>query len=109
MEFAKEDIENLIDTKIKFAEKKYGKEFKDMIMEILTLQRSIMIHSRKIELSKWNEYHPTPSVKAMRMLDYRREENGFKEFEVTERTKNNRVIVNEDNYFRWYNAYKKCS
>ena len=83
MDIDKLEIEERINTKIKDGEKKYGKDFKFLVLEIINLEK--MLHpeqkeeqqSRLIPLVKWNEYHPDPSIKALRMLVFRKNENGF--------------------------------
>lgn len=113
MELEKEYIEELIENKIKSAEKKYGKEFKNLLIEIIALEKSLLpeknSHSRLIELTKWNEYHEYPTVKGMQMLYYHRKENGFEEFNVIEKSPNKRLLVNEENYFKWYEAKKSIA
>lgn len=110
MEIVTSDVENLIQNKINSAEKKYGKEFKNILLEIVSLEKMIMLALDKeasaakpdvfIPISDWNKYHKYPTVKGMRQLDYKKEKNGFEEFNVTTRSEG-RVLVNEKNYFLW--------
>lgn len=119
--FEKDVIKELIKSKIELAKTKFGKEFSDCLIELLSLEKMInneqnynnnskniseCNHQRQIPLSQWDKYYPDPSVPAMRMLDFKRAENGFDEFNVTER-RGKRVLVNEDNYFAWKEAYKQ--
>lgn len=116
MELSKNEIEEIINSEITEAVKKYGKDVKVTITKILGLEKllcpvsSFEVQTNKpprfIPLAKWNEYHADPTVPAMRMLDFKRNENGFDEFNVTER-RGNRVVVNEENFFKWRKYYKK--
>ena len=104
MNIDKKEIQEIIDNKIKAGTKKYGKDFKYFILEILSLERIIAqtVESKKepklIPLVKWNDYYPDPSVKALRMLVYRQHENGFSN--VIER-RGNRILIDADKYFLW--------
>ena len=144
MEYFENDvIKELIKSKIELAKIKFGKEFSNCLIELLSLEKMLSENNqlnenrqqkinsndnsekkstestenegaevitpkyqRQIPLSKWDKYYPDPSVNALRMLDYKRAENGFNEYNVTER-RGTRVLVNEDNYFAWRAAYKK--
>lgn len=116
MELSKIEIEEIINSEISEAVKKYGKDVKATITKILGLEKLLCPNApieqlgnkspRFIPLAKWNEYHADPTVPAMRMLDFKRNENGFEEFNVTER-RGNRVLVNEENFFKWQEHYKK--
>lgn len=105
MQIDKEEIQQIIDRKIKDGIKKYGKDFKSIILEIIGLEKMLEDKSntfqhqpKLIPLAKWNEYHPDPSVKALRMLVFRKDENGFDD--VIER-RGHRILINEDKYFEW--------
>lgn len=103
MQLDKNEIQDLIDLKIENGIKKYGKDFKYFILEIISLEKMLnpvetKSESRLIPLVKWNEFHPDPSPKALRMLVFRKDENGFDE--VIER-RGKRVLINEDKYFEW--------
>lgn len=115
MELSQNEIEEIINSEIANAIKKYGKEVKATITKIVGLEKLLSpttsiatVQPRIIPLSKWNEYHADPTVPALRMLDFKRAENGFEEFKVTER-RGSRVLINEENYFKWYNFYKNQS
>ena len=98
----KQTIEKMITDKIETGEKKFGAEFKICIVEILSLQKMLMPEEekkqREIPLSQWNLFHTDPSVPALRMMWHRRKENGFEDV-VTRRGK--RLLILEDNYFKW--------
>lgn len=114
MDLSKNEIEEIINSEISEAVKKYGKDVKATITKILGLEKLLnqnlptqTIHNpRFIPLAKWDEFHADPTVPAMRMLDFKRNENGFEEFNVTER-RGSRVLVNEENFFKWQKHYKK--
>lgn len=109
MQLSQVEIEEIINNEIAEAVKKYGKDVKATITKIVGLEKLLSpttSQSRKIPLVRWNDYHPDPSVPALRMLDFKRAENGFEDFNVTER-RGSRVMINEDNYFKWYDFYKK--
>ena len=111
MEFERADIEELIKYEIAEAILRFGAEVKGPIMRIVCLERMIpqqqqpeeVKHQRQIPLSKWNEYYPDPSVSALRKLDFKRSENGFEKYKVTER-RGKKVLINEGNYFAWLKA-----
>lgn len=107
MEFDKEEIEEAIKTKIDFGVSKYGKEFKFLILEIMSLKQMIYSgneqeqkQARLIPLVKWNIYHSEPSINALRMIAFRAEENGFSDVIVR---RGKRVLINEEKYFEWLN------
>lgn len=113
MDIVTSDVENLIQNKINFAEKKFGKEFKNILLEIVSLEKMIMLAAapekkepdRFIPLSDWDKFHNYPTVGALRKLHFNRYENGFEDFNVTTK-KNGRVLVNEKNYFIWFDNKK---
>ena len=85
MDIDKLEIEERINTKIKDGEKKYGKDFKFLVLEIINLEK--MLHpeqkeeqqSRLIPLARWNDYHDFPTVSALRQYKFRMNFNGFDE------------------------------
>lgn len=102
MQLTVDDTKELIDMKINNAEKEYGKAVKLLILEILSLQNNMREEqTRYIEVSKWNNYHPYPTVSGLRNLINRSKENGFDEHNVIHR-QNGRLFVNEKNYFKWF-------
>lgn len=116
MQLSQVEIEEIINSEIAEAVKKYGKDVKATITKILGLEKLLSPSTplavtttnnpRFIPLAKWNEFHADPTVPALRMLDFKRSENGFEEFNVTER-RGSRVLVNEENFFKWQEHYKK--
>lgn len=95
-------VENLIAQKIQAGKKKFGLEFEMVLLEILGLQKLLTPEkneeSREIPLTRWNDYHPDPSVPALRMLVFRSKENGF-DMAITRR--GNRILIKEADYFKW--------
>lgn len=113
MQLSQVEIEEIINSEIAEAVKKYGKDVKATITKIVGLEKLLSpdtplasAQARFIPLAKWNEYHADPSVPALRMLDFKRAENGFEEFNVTER-RGSRVLINEQNFFKWQEFYNK--
>lgn len=113
MQLSQVEIEEIINSEIAEAVKKYGKDVKATITKIVGLEKLLSptiplasVQTRFIPLAKWNEYHADPSVPALRMLDFKRAENGFEEFNVTER-RGSRVLINEQNFFKWQEFYSK--
>lgn len=104
MEIDKNEIQEIIENKIKDGTKKYGKDFKFFLLEILSLEKMLMPEPAQknepklIPLVKWNEYYPDPSVKALRMLVFRKDENGFGDV-IVKRGK--RILIDADKYFEW--------
>ncbi len=113
MQLSQVEIEEIINSEIAEAVKKYGKDVKATITKIVGLEKLLSpttplapAQTRFIPLAKWNEYHADPTVPALRMLDFKRAKNGFEEFNVTER-RGSRVLVNEQNFFKWQEFYNK--
>lgn len=103
MQLSKDEIENLISEKITFAEKKYGKDVKMLLIETLSFEKMLKAESlqtRYIPVVKWNEYHPYPTVASMQMRVFYEDTNGFKEFGVVHRD-GKRVLIDEQAYFKW--------
>jgi len=113
MQLSQVEIEEIINSEIAEAVKKYGKDVKATITKIVGLEKLLSpttplasAQPKFIPLAKWNEYHADPTVSALRMLDFKRAENGFEEFNVTER-RGSRVLINEQNFFKWQEFYNK--
>lgn len=111
MQINKEEIQNIIDDEIKGAEKRFGKEFKQALIKILSLEK--MLHpessekkSRLIELSKWNKFHPYPTVGALRQYKFYNTDN-FEEALEFGGINGGRVLINEDKLFEWLEKRKK--
>lgn len=102
----KQQIESMITEKIKAGKKKFGSEFEFLVIEILGLQKLLAPEpeekEREIPLTRWNDYHPEPTVPALRMLVFRRNENGFDEV-ISRRGK--RILIKEKAYFKWREKY----
>ena len=104
MEIDRNEIQSIIDVKIKDGVKKFGKDFKFFVLEIISLEKMLAPeptetqYPKLIPLVKWNEHFPDPSVKALRMLVFRKDTNGFDKVVVR---RGNRVLLNVDEYFKW--------
>ena len=109
MNFTKAEIQQIIDNKVNEGVKKYGKDFKFLVLEILGLEKMITPtkeqeeQARIIPLSKWNDYHAYPTVKSLRMKIFHNANNFANE--VIERD-GKRILINEKKYFEWH---KKCN
>lgn len=106
MQFSEEEIKDSIADELKIAESKFGKEFKKYLIKILSLEKMLTPttkENRLIPLTQWSEYHPDPSVKALRMMVFR-DENNFVDNCIVYRGK--RILINEQNYFKWQAQYK---
>lgn len=112
MNLSKEEIEELIDEKIKQGIEKYGKPFKLFAIEFIELVKSLNTnntsqqHSRIIPLSEWDKYHQYPTIPALRQYYFHREKNGFSE--VVEYGGNNcgRILIDEAKLFNWLKIRK---
>jgi len=102
MKFDSAEIENLINTKIEHAGKKYGKDAKALIVEILSLEKMLNTkeEGRLIPLSLWAKYYDYPTVAGMRMKVFNAERNGFNDYGVVQRD-GKRVFIDEQAYKRW--------
>lgn len=104
MQTNREELQEIMSLEIELYTKKYGKDFKAALLKILALERMLNPEEKQeqkdrlIPLVKWNDYHPDPSVKALRMLVFRKDENGFDS--VVER-RGKRILINEAAYFKW--------
>lgn len=98
----KAEIEDLIENKIEHAGKKYGKDVKALIVEILSLEKMLSTkeESRLIPLSLWAKYYDYPTVAGMRMKVFNAERNGFNDYGVVQRD-GKRVLIDEQAYKRW--------
>lgn len=104
----KTEIEERIESKIKDGEKKYGKDFKFIVLEILNLEK--MLHplqeqkskSRLIPLARWNDYHDFPTVLALRQYKFRMDTNGFDEVIEHGGENGKTILIDEAKFFKWY-------
>lgn len=109
MDFDKNYIQELIDNKIKDAEKTYGKHFKNVLIEIIGLEKMLTPvnqiqepkKSRLIPLANWNDYHDFPTVSALRQYKFRSKTNGFEDVIEYGGENGNRILINEDKFFQW--------
>ena len=51
-----------------------------------------------IPVSKWNDFHPYPTVKALRQLIFFKEQNGFNK---VLRKIGGRIYIHESEFFKW--------
>lgn len=111
---SKEEIKELIDNKIADSEKKFGKDFKFALLEILNLTsmlnptESKEKQSRIIPLVKWNEYYDYPTVGALRQYYFKKEKNGFKDVIEYGGENAGRILINEDKFFAWQKSRKQA-
>ena len=111
MNLSKEEIEELIDKKIKQGVEKYGKPLKLYAIELIELVKLLNANtspqqSRIIPLSEWNKYHQYPTIPALRQYYFHRTKNGFSE--VVEYGGNNggRILIDEAKLFNWLKMRK---
>ena len=109
MNITKEEIEQLIDTKLEFAEKQYGTQFKTALIEILSLEKMLTPtevntqKSRLIPLSEWGKYHPYPTKGTLYQFNYNRETNGFSYCVQRGGENGGRILIDEDKFWEWFN------
>lgn len=109
MEINKNEVQELINNKLKAGEKKYGKDFKYYILEILSLEKMLnpdVKESRLIPLTKWNEYHDYPSVGSIRQFNFHNTDN-FNELCTVQSGK--RILLDEDKVLQWVKNRSKSS
>ena len=98
-----EVIQEIIDEEIKQAEKKYGKEVKNLLLKILLLEKQLnpeVKESRLIPLSLQEKYYDYPTLNGMRMKVFNENTNGFKDYNVVHR-EGKRVFIDEQNFLKW--------
>lgn len=107
MDLDESEIKERINIKIQYGEKKYGKDFKFLVLDILNLEKMIMpqatIQKEKepIPLARWNDYHDFPTVKALRQYYFNRAKNGFDYCIEYGGENGGTILINEDKYFTW--------
>lgn len=107
MNFAKEEIEELIKEKVKQGEEKYGKSFKLYVTELITLvealndSANIPQSSRIIPLSQWGKYHDYPTVPALRQYYFNKDNNGFVKAVAHGGNNGGRILLDEAKLFEW--------
>lgn len=100
MEINKQEIQEIMDNKIKAGTKKYGKDFKYFVLEILSLEKMLnpeIKQSRLIPLAKWNEYHDYPKVGSLRQFHFHNTDN----FNKCVVQNGKRVLLDENEVFDW--------
>lgn len=113
MELSKDEIQATIDENIKAAEKKYGKEIKFTLINIISLIKMLnpekpQEQERLIPLSEWNDYHVYPTVGTLRQYNFHNTRN-FHECLEYGGAEGNRILINEKKYFEWQRKNKKCA
>lgn len=103
MNFNKQDIQEIIDLEIKQAEKKYGKEFKLILLKVLSYEKMLnpdkpIQEKEPVPLAEWDKYHKYPTVRAMRNYYFNKDENGFSYCVVMN---GHRILIDEDKFFYW--------
>lgn len=111
MQLEKQEIETLIEHKLQFAEKQYGKAARSLIIEIISLEKMLKPEykekkSRLIPLAKWNDYHLYPTVGALRQYKFYKESNGFDKVLVYGGGNCGRILIDEDKLFEWLECRK---
>jgi hypothetical protein len=56
---------------------------------------------RFIPLTKWNDYHPWPSLSGLRWMVFNAEKTGF---DQCLRRVGNRILINEQAFFDWVDS-----
>lgn len=100
MEINKNEVQELIDNKIKAGEKKYGKDFKYYILEILSLEKMLnpeKKESRIIPLAEWNNYHSYPTTGSLRQFQFNNTDN----FRDCSFPSGGRIMLYEDKVLHW--------
>lgn len=111
MNLQKEEIEEMISEKIAQGVEKYGKSFKLYSFELIKLIKSLntaTTHptSRIIPLSEWDNYHPYPTVPALRQYYFKRQTNGFDSVVVHGGNNGGRILIDEAKFFDWLKSRK---
>ena len=115
MLYTKEELEEAIQYKIEESQKRFGKEFKFALMDIYALLQQMNPaqpqekRTMLIELSKWNEHHPYPTVGALRQYVNRRYQNGFDKVIEYGGENGGRILIKEDAFFEWQASRKKAN
>lgn len=101
-----EVIQEIIDEEIKQAEKKYGKEVKNLLLKILLLEKQLnpeVKESRLIPLSEWNKYYPYPTKGTLYQYNFDKENNGFDCCTEKGGKHGNRILINDVKFWEWHN------
>lgn len=111
MQIDKKEIEEQINRKIELGTKQFGKDFKFLVIEILSLEKMLnpetQRKSRLIPLSEWNNYYPYPTKGTLYQYHHNKEINGFDD--CIEKGGNNcgRILINEDKFWKWHENRNK--
>ena len=100
MQLDKIEIQEAIDHKIKEGTKKYGKDFRYCILEILSLEKMLnptIKENRLIPLAKWNDYHDYPKVGSLRQFHFYNTDN----FNKCVVQNGKRVLLDENEVLNW--------
>ena len=107
MEIDKSEIEKLIDEKIKNGTKRYGARFKLEIYEILNLEKQL--YETKFEkppnlipLSQWNKHYSYPTIGTLYQYSFEKENNGFSYCLERGGKNGNRLLINEEKFWKWH-------
>ena len=115
MELTKEEIQTALDEEVNKIVKKYGKEIKLSLINIIGLIKlqaekeqpreinNIAVEelSRLIPLSEWNKYHPYPTKNTLYQYSFNKEENGFKDCIQYGGANGKRILIDEKKFFEW--------
>ncbi len=107
MEIKKDEIEKIINEKIKHYSNLYGSVFKSAVIEILSLEKLLnpekeQKRSRLIPLIKWEKYHTDYTTRALRQYYFYREQNGFEECIEYGGNNGGRILIDEDKFYEWH-------
>ena len=100
MQLEKEEIQEAIDEQIVLAEKKYGKEIKLTLINIISLLNMLnpkVKESRLIPLAKWNDYHDYPKVGSLRQFHFHNPDD----FNKCVVQNGKRVLLDENKVLNW--------
>lgn len=114
MQTNKEEIKAIIESELAAYTKKYGKDFRVAVLKIVALEQLVSApapvqteQERLIPLSKWNDYHPYPTVGALRQYYFYRDSNGFSDVCENGGMNGGRILIREKALFDWIEKRKK--
>lgn len=100
MEINKDEIQEAIENKIKEGTKRYGKDFRYFVLEVLSLEKMLnpdIKKSRLIPLAQWNDYHDYPKVGSLRQFHFHNTDN----FNRCVVQNGKRILLDENEVFCW--------
>jgi hypothetical protein len=114
MQIDKDEIQAALDETIKDAEKKYGKEVKFTLINIISLIKMLnpeqpQEQSRLIPLSEWNDHHVYPTVGTLRQYKFYNTRNFIEECLEFGGADGNRILIDEKKFFEWQRKNKKIA